>query len=340
MRSVMLVGLVLLASWPARAAEHGSWEEYIKANRYKCPGPFDTLKKPVTVMLGGKAYLHTGYRLEVQAPDADQTVKLGVVSAIKDVTQATRANLADALAWFKEQGVEWLIANGDLALEEFDLEAVLDLLGDSGLPVLVVLGNSESKGSFARAYSERLKKHPNLINGVLIRQIVADDIELWTMPGYFDRKFAHATAVCNYQEEEVRATLAALKPSGKAPVALVSHGPPAGKGKNALDVIPTGENVGDRLLNEILTKANIKLGLFGHILEAGGRAVGKDFSTPVKPSSDSAYLYLNAGSLSGDPWGMLDGSTSYGIAMVVTVSGERAQYQVKKFPNRVSDEGE
>lgn len=337
MRNLLMLLVVALAGAAAQAAEFGTWEEYIKGNRYKCPGPFDSLKKPVTLSLGGKNYVHSGYRLEVQSPDTDTTVKLGIIGAIKDTTPATKENVKETLAWFKEAGVEWVVANGDLALEEFDLEEVLDQLGQSGFPVLVVLGNAESKGSFARAYAERAKKYPNLINGVLVRQIIADDVELWTMPGYFDRKFAHQGATCTYQEEEAKLTLDTLKPAGKGPLALVSHGPPRCKGKNGLDVIPTGENKGDELLNTIITKANVPFGFFGHILEAGGRAVGKDLATPVKPNTESAQLYLNAGALSGDPWGMLDGSSSYGMAMLVTINGSKAKYELKKYAFRDSE---
>ena len=45
----------------------------------------------------------------------------------------------------------------------------------------------------------------------------------------------------------------------------------------------------------------------------------------------SKKLYLNAGSLSGDPWGMNDGSTTYGMAAIVTIKGNKATYEMKKF---------
>ncbi|MFC1610523.1 metallophosphoesterase [Myxococcota bacterium] len=337
MRVVMslLVGLMFLAE--AEAAGHASWEIYIKKNRYNCPGPFDTLTKSRHVSLSGKTYEHTGYRMVVKNPDADSVTKIGVVSAIKDVTEGTKKNLADAIAWFKKEKVEWVVANGDLALEEFDLEEVLDLLGEGGLPVLIVLGNSESKGSFARTYKDRMKKYPNLINGVLIRQVVADDVEFWTMPGYFDRRFAHAGAACAYKEDDVEALRENVKPGGKAPVVLVSHGPPHGKGKQALDWVTVGENVGDESMNDLIKKANISFGLFGHILEAGGTGVGNDMKTPIKPDKEVNALYVNAGSLSGDPWGMNDGSTSYGMAILVTIDGTTAKYAVKRYKNRIED---
>ncbi len=332
---VSFVAVVPFSAFVARADVQSSWDSYIKENRYKCPGPFDTLAKARNVQLSGKNYVHTGYKMVVENPDADTVVKIGVISAIKDVTEGTKLNFADAIAWFKSAGVEWLVANGDLALEEFDLEEVIDMLGRSGLPVLIVLGNSESKGSFARAYKDRSEKFPNLINGVLVRQIIADDVEFWTLPGYFDKRFAHAGAFCSYNEDHVTELGKTLKPGGMSPLALVSHGPPRGKGRQALDWVAAGENVGDETMAALIKSNKIPFGLFGHILEAGGAAVGTDMSKPVKSGTPIAELYVNAGSLSGDPWGMNDGSTSYGMAMLVTIKDGNATYETKHFPNRV-----
>ena len=47
--------------------------------------------------------------------------------------------------WFRSEGVEWVVANGDLALSEFDLEQVYEVLASFKLPTLVMLGNSDSQ---------------------------------------------------------------------------------------------------------------------------------------------------------------------------------------------------
>ncbi len=325
-----LLATLLLTAAPAEATAHASWDDYMKANRLVCPGPIDTLATPRVLTLGGKTYKHSGYRLDVETPDGDKKVVIGVVSAVKDVSPGTRHNLAAALAWFKAEGVEWLVANGDLALEEFDLEEVIELLAAPGLPTLVIPGNSESTGSFARALKDRADKHPHVVNGILVRQIVADDVELWTVPGYHDRRFVHQDAGCLYKEEDI-AALAALTPAGDRPLMLVSHGPPRGKGKNAIDWIFDKQNVGDPMLSDLIKKKKISFGLFGHILEAGGIGVGGDFATRTGAGKLTPALYVNAGTLSGDPWQMNDGSTGTGMALVVTLDHGKAKYAVQRF---------
>lgn len=329
-----LTVLLLAPLSSATAAEHGSWASFMKANRYKCPGPFDTLASPRTVNLQGKRYRHDGYVLKVEETDDDDRIVIGVMSALKDVTPNTRQNVEEALRWFRSRGVEWLVVNGDIAIEELALEDAIDVLGESGLPTLMVLGNSESRSSFARAYASKSTKYPNLVNGTWVRKIVADDAEFWTLPGYYSKSFVYQGAGCRYKQEDVRAMAEALEPAGHAPVVLVSHGPPRGKGEGSIDAITDGTNVGDEAMAELIREERIPFGIFGHILEAGGRAVGQDLATPVKPERASTALYVNAGSISGDPWGMNDGSTSYGMAVLVVIEGGKATYEVKRFGSR------
>jgi Icc-related predicted phosphoesterase len=331
MRNPILVVVLALSAGSAQAEQHASWAAYMKANRYECPGPLDTLAAPRSMKLAGKRYEHDGYRLVIQEPDADHTVKIGVLSAIKDAAPPTKQNVAAALAWFKKEKVEWVISNGDLALEELDLEDVVDMLGESGLPTLVVLGNSESRGSWARTYKTKEKRFPNLINGTWVRQIVADDVEFWTLSGYHDRRFVKQGAGCLYDQEDVDLMTKELKPAGADPVLLVSHGPPRAKGKGAIDRMFEGKNVGDPMLTSLIEKQKIRFGIFGHILEAGGTAVGRRMANPIAPNTWSSSFYLNAGSISGDPWSMNDGSTSTGMAAIVTLDGKRGRFVFERF---------
>lgn len=326
--SNVLVTLLLLTAVPT--VEHANWVQYLKTNRYQCPGPFDTLKKPRTMTLGGKTYVHSGYRLEVQNADADDTIKLGLLGSVKDASAPTKANLLASLAWFKQAGVEWIIANGDLGIEETDLEEVLRALAASDLPVLVLPGNSESRSMFARVYGR--VNAANLVDGVFVRQIVADDIELWVLPGYYDEAFERQGAGCLYKSADIDAMLTNLKPAGKGPIALVSHGPPRGGGPLAPDFITDKRNVGDLELVRLIHASAIPFGFFGHIIEAGGSAVGADFATAVPPSTLAPALYVNTGSVSAEPWTMNDGSNCTGMAMIVTIRANQALYEIKRFP--------
>ena len=197
----------------------------------------------------------------------------------------TRKNLSETLAWFKQEGAEWIVANGDLAIDEFDFEELIEILAKTNLPTLVVLGNSDSQGSWARIYRSIFDKYPNLFDGTLVRQIVADDAEFWTVAGYHNKAFIHKTGACSYKTEDVDLIRRNLKPSEKAPVVLVSHGPPQGKGAHALDRIADKKNVGDPDLTKLIEKRNIPFGIFGHIPEAGGWGVGAKFKKKFAPIS-------------------------------------------------------
>ena len=313
--------------------EHSSWKSYMRENRYTCPGPFQELSADRTVEVGGKLYKHSGYRLELIPEDADKddVVKIGILSAIKDLTAGTQRNLKESLDWFREEKVEWIVLNGDIAKGEFDFEEIVDLVLKENVPLLVVLGNLDSKGSWARVYKNRYEKFPNLINGVWIRQIVADDVEFWTLPGYHDKRFVHQDGGCLYKKEDVDLMRKEMKPSKRAPLVLVAHGPPRGVGLTAIDLIYDKENVGDRDMNSLIDRVGIQFGLFGHILECGGLAVRGDMKTRVREGVASSDLYLNAGSVSGDPWNLNTGAVSYGMSVVVTLKGAKASYQTRRF---------
>ncbi len=335
MRTVHVLAIFLSLPSMAFGATHPDWPSYMRANRYKCPGPLDTLAKARALDIQGKSYRLSGYRMEISEGDNDNRIAIGVLGSIKSVSDNTQQNLDEALSWFRSEGVEWVVANGDLAIEEDDLERVLDTLGRNGAPTLLTLGNRESRSVFSRVYRSRAKQFPNLINGTWVRQVVADDVEFWTLPGYYAKDFVYQGAGCRYTDDDVRGLDRELVPAGSSPVVLVSHGPPRGRGPRSIDVVTDDSNVGDKAMTSLLVRAKIPFGLFGHILESGGRAVERDLATPVEPESPSPTLYVNAGSVSGDPWGMNDGSISHGMAMIVVIDEGKATYRVKRFERRL-----
>ncbi|MBI5510953.1 MAG: metallophosphoesterase [Deltaproteobacteria bacterium] len=324
----------LLSPEARQAGAYDTWQAYMNANMLVCPGPFDMLEPPRPLVLAGKRYRHSGFELAVENKDRDTTVKLGVLGAPKDLTFGTRNNLEAAFAWFNDNDVEWVVVDGDLATTELSLEEVVEVLGQAALPTLMLPGNWESRASFARAYAARADKYPTLVNGAWVRRIVADDVELWTVPGYYDSRFAHTGTACIYTEDDIKKMIKELSPAGDAPVVLVSHGPPLGRGRRALDYIHDKRNVGDPLLAKLIAAHDIPFGIFDHVLEAGGTAVGKDFAKPVKPKTWATRLYLGAGTISADPWKMNDGQTRTGIAAILTIKGKKAQFEVKTFAPR------
>lgn len=104
----------------------------------------------------------------------------------------------------------------------------------------------------------------------------------------------------------------------KVPVALVAHGPPHGKGAQALDAATNnGGNVGDENIAKAILEGKIAFGFFSNIKEAGARAaVDPAGETLLKEKMPSKTLYLNPGPADSYGWSMNDGSTSVGLVAV------------------------
>src|SRR5690606_31610945 len=84
-------------------------------------------------------------------------------------------------------------------------------------------------------------------------------------------------------------------------------------------------NVGDPRVTALLEEGDISVGIFSHILEAGGRATkdprGKEpVRLPVTKPLPS--LYVNVGSASAFPWTLHGGKSAEGMAFVVTLSAD------------------
>ena len=319
----------LLAALIALSASPTNWAEYQKSNSLVCVGPFESTISPEELVLGGKTYRLSGSQLSITTPDADDEVRFGVLSSIKDFSEETQANLKLFLSWFQQEKVEWLVLNGDIAGDEEEFEDILNLVGETKIPTLVQIGNFESRGSYSRLVNAASKRHPNIIDQNLVRIIEADDVNILSMPGYYDRKFLHTGSGCLYKPEDVTKLLDVAEKIA-TPKLLISHGPPRGVGGKSIDVIADGRaNVGDPNLTKLIKLGGVSFGIFGHILESTGRAVGLDLTAPVKEDQWSKNLYINAGNANGLPWGLLDGSTMTGSASVFYVKGGKAKFKNK-----------
>lgn len=305
------------------------WSDVGARYQSECPSPMFTLEKPETLSALGQSFEVRGSTMVRQGGPWKGPLRIGVLGAIKDATKETRENIRKAAAEFRKRKVDLVISNGDISEGEFDLEDAFMMLGEEvPFPVLLHIGNSEGKGSFSRAYLKAQKVHPHLFNMNWIRHVDWGGVHVVAMPGYFNQKFLHGKAGCHYKDNHVRELKALIKtlPTTDT-VILTAHGPPLSFGKDGIDVAHDAGNVGDPALAALLEDANIPLGIFGHILEAGGRATsdlkrGTPQKLPMKAPVEP--LYVNVGSACASPWAMLGGKQSYGMAAVVSLENRRS----------------
>lgn len=335
---------MILAAWGLVHAQESlaepppaTWAEVATRYQTECPAPLFQLKTPETVKLERDTFRIEGSTLTRMGGPWKGPLNLGVLGAVKDASAETRANIQRANKEFIRRGVHVVIANGDVSEGEFDLEDTFKMLGQEiKLPVLAFMGNSEGKGSFNRAFAKASKQFPQLFNLNWNRHVDLGGIHILVLPGYHDLKFLHGRAGCHYTETHIREMerrVDQLVKSGGT-VVLTTHSPPRSSGKGAIDLAQGAGNVGDPALTELITRSNIWFGIFGHILEAGGRATsdlakGTPIKLPMKTPVDQ--LYFNAGSACSTPWPMLDGSTSSGMAAVMVLDGGKASVEFIKL---------
>ncbi len=306
------------------------WQTYETQYDLACYPPLVKVRQPKKVEIGGKTYLFEGSVLRVLNQDQDDRAVLGVLSATKDYFKASQRNVRYFLREFKRHGVEAIVMNGDIAYEEEDLKYIIeDVAAISKLPVFVQAGNSESAGNMSMAVLDLQEKLPNLINMSLVKFVDGDDYDLLSLPGYYNKKYTHNTGSCIYWSEHFL-PLGQMVKFANDPLVFVSHGPPRTPGKNGIDMIPDGTHVGDIHISEFLQKHQIKFGIFGHILEAGGKGCDLSGETYLSAGKWHDSLYVNAGSSSSVPWKMNNGTVSKGMAMIYSIKGKKAMYKLLK----------
>jgi Icc-related predicted phosphoesterase len=309
-----------------------TWSDAVERFASDCPVPFFTLARPETREVAGERFVVDGSVWRREAALAGPLV-IGVVGAVKDSEPATRENLEKAAVAFAKAGARLVLVNGDVVGNETAALAPVVAMLDEVFapPVLVHSGNYE----WTSAFSEATATATGLINLNVVRDLDMGGTHLLSLPGYFNRRFLQAGA-CHYDEDDVAALTAhaqALTGRGHR-VVLTSHGPPLQQDKGALDVTADGEHVGDPALSALMKTADIKVGIFSHILEAGGRATADvDGATVVKlpVKAPVERLLLNVGSASGFGWGMNDGTTAHGLAAIVVVDGAGVRAEVLKL---------
>lgn len=321
------------------APDVAAWSTFAEARRGECVGPPGVLATPLELRRGERTYRLEGHRLVEVTRDADHLLRVGVLSAIKDDREPTLAAVRTLRARLEKAGIDVLVVNGDLATNLFELEKVFAALAESPVLVVAVIGNTESCGAFNQAAEAVFATQRHVLNGNWVRRLELDDGTLVTLPGYYDRRFTHTGGAAHYDAADLEVLGDLLRnPAGAtAPVVLISHGPPLGEAKKGIDVVNDGSHVGDAAMTTVMKDTGVVFGLFGHILESGGRATDSLGKQPKAVGAWHESLIVNAGSANTDPWTMVEGTTSYGMAVRFELDTTpkrpaRARYAVERLP--------
>lgn len=259
-------------------------------------------------------------------------LKLGVLAGLKD-SEDDNVKQARALAdELKRRGAELLVAAGDVG---DTVEAQLSLLGAltaTGLPLFVLPGNREVRSDLDGVVTELRRRGNTVIDLSRTRAADLGDAVLVSLPGTFEKKQLRADGACVYVQADLDALASFLdkRPAIAPPALLVAAVPPRGNGQQALDVTE-GQNVGDPRLLALLSPQRAPFGIFGQVWEAGGRGIDGE-QKAVAQGTGSTQLYVNPGAADSTAWPMSDGSTSHGLAALMTIHGRNASYEVVRAP--------
>lgn len=330
MRRRLLASLLLasaVAPAVAAADDFAAWEERYQ---FDCNGPWAHFSPADVKTREGWVFEHTGGTVKVrrEKPRAGKKAVLGLLAGVKDLDPETKALLDGFLAAFEKADVDAIVLGGDTSAEPDGLTQILGYFAKAtNRPVLVIAGNMERGAALNYALLQQRKAGAlHLLNLDLIRRYDGEGVDVLGLGGYHDKAYLHLTGGCIYKEKDVD-VLADAAATADDPVALLSHGPPRMRGQKAIDYVPGADNVGDAQLTALIKKAKIAFGIHGHILEAAGHA--SDLSgAPLPPKKPHASLFVNQGSANPLPWKLNDGTTSYGTAMLLTVQGKTASYEV------------
>jgi len=289
------------------------------------------------VKVGDRAATSTGYKLTFKDPAPGGKLVLGVLGPINEDSGQNLYVLKRYLQFFKDQGVQAIVVSGDTGEVASGIERALAAVAESGVPVLAVAGNRECGGDFKKGVARAQKAHSNLVNFNVVRSVEFKEATLVSLPGYHDPNFISCTTGCRYDKGTLDEVVKAARES-KAPVVLVSHGPPKGAGNKALDYAVNGGNVGDAEINKAIAAGGIAFGIFSNIKEGGARATDLEGTTLIPQDKPTRALFLNPGPADSTRWEMNDKSVGYGFAATLTVSGKEASWKLYKSAKLTKEE--
>jgi Icc-related predicted phosphoesterase len=329
MKSIQVVTIFVLMFHSAWAHAQSA-ERWFEKYEFDCNGPYAHFEPSELISYEGFDYSFSGATVKIRRSKATSanSVSFGLLSGIKDFDPETKALLDVFLASFEKKDVEAIVIGGDTSSEPDLLDSILGyILQSTKRPVLIVAGNMERGAMLNHAISKsRAAGKVNAINMGIIRRYDGPGADLVSLSGYHDKSFLHLAGGCLYTDKDISNAERAIKEADDA-VVFLSHGPLRQKGPKAIDYVPGADNVGDTRLTKVFTDNQVRFGISGHILEAGGMgtdAIGKS----VPEGKFATALFVDQGSANPLPWKLNDGKTAYGLAAILTVEGNKAKYQV------------
>jgi hypothetical protein len=320
-----LTCLTLLLGLVARAEDFEGFEDRFQ---FDCNAPFEHFSPAEVKSIPPFTLEHTGATVKLRRDKPRKKVVLGVLSGIKDLEPETRAMLEVFFTRFEKEDVDAIVIGGDTSSEPDGLDTILSyLVARTRRPLLVIGGNMERGAALNYAILKQRKAGAShLLNLGMIRRVDLDGLDVVSISGYHDRAFLHLTGGCIYKDKDLTAAEEAAK-AADDPVLLLTHGPPRMKGQQAIDYVPGADNVGDPRVTDLIKSAKIPFGISGHILEAAGKATDLT-GHPLPQKKPLPSLYLDQGTANPLPWKMNDGTTSYGLAALLTVENKKASYEI------------
>jgi Icc-related predicted phosphoesterase len=305
----------------------------------ECAAPLDP-GPSADVTVGTRAAKTSGSKMSFADKDADGTFTLGVLGPMNEDSGENMLALRKYLKFFADEKVDAIVFTGDVGEIADGIARVLKTAAaEMKVPVMVVIGNSECRAEYTDGVDLAKKDAANLVNLNAFRVLEFPEATIVSLPGYHDPNFMRCQTGCRYYKSTVDEVVQAAKAS-KAPVVLVSHGPPHGSGNSALDFSSAGDiNAGDSEVNRAIKEGSISFGLFSNIKESGGRATSEpEGATQVKEGQWSKTLYLAAGPADTMKWSMNDGTTSFGMAQVVSIKDGQASFKMMRNKQMTAQE--
>jgi Icc-related predicted phosphoesterase len=279
------------------------------------PGPTQDVK------IGERAAKLSGGHLVFTDKDADGELVLGVLGPVNEDSGENMLALKRYAKFFTDEKVDAIVVTGDVGDIAAGITRVLKELAATKVPVLVFAGNQECRAEFTDGVTAAQKDATNIVNMNTVRHVGFQEAVLLSLPGYHDPNYIKCSTGCRYFQSTIDDVVREAK-EAKAPVILVSHGPPRGAGNQALDFAGAAGNVGDEAIAKAITDAKIPFVFASNIKEAGGRATADiGGATLVKESTPSKSLYVNPGPADTFGWEMNDGTKSVGMAAVFKLKG-------------------